>query len=67
MGNLVIGEGSFGRVVLAQLVAKDSDGSLITEEENSTEVWKIDIPRLPHQFTGTGDLFSVTIEFTLHF
>lgn len=34
-----------------------------SEGADSTEVWKLDIPRLPHLFTGTGDLFSVRICF----
>ena len=25
------------------------------------EAWKIDIPRLPHLFTGTGDLFTALL------
>ena len=33
---------------------------------DSTEVWKLDIPRLPHLFTGTGDLFAALLLAWLH-
>lgn len=28
--------------------------------------WRIDIPRLPHQFTGTGDLFAALLLAWMH-
>jgi len=34
--------------------------------ENSVGVWKFSIPRLPHLFTGTGDLFSALLLAWLH-
>ncbi|EFX76771.1 hypothetical protein DAPPUDRAFT_198770 [Daphnia pulex] len=37
-----------------------------TKGADSTEVWKLDIPRLPHLFTGTGDLFSALLLAWLH-
>nr|CAG4641846.1 EOG090X09AY [Eurycercus lamellatus] len=36
------------------------------KEDSSTEVWKLDIPRLPHLFTGTGDLLAALLLAWLH-
>ena len=37
-----------------------------TENDNSVEVWKIEIPRIPHLFTGTGDLFAALLLAWMH-
>ncbi|XP_057373878.1 pyridoxal kinase-like isoform X2 [Daphnia carinata] len=37
-----------------------------SKRSDSMEVWKLDIPRIPHLFTGTGDLFSALLLAWLH-
>lgn len=37
-----------------------------SQRSDSMEVWKLDIPRIPHLFTGTGDLFSALLLAWLH-
>nr|CAG4649489.1 EOG090X09AY [Scapholeberis mucronata] len=41
-------------------------GSSRTKDKTCSEVWKLDIPRLPHIFTGTGDLLSALLLAWLH-
>lgn len=38
----------------------------IEKSGETPEVWKLDIPRLPHLFTGTGDLFAALLLAWLH-
>nr|CAG4651132.1 EOG090X09AY [Simocephalus serrulatus] len=58
------------KVVVISSSVLGPNGSLTafgsSKKEDSTEVWKLDIPRLPHQFTGTGDLFSALLLAWLH-
>jgi len=41
-------------------------GSSRSNTDESMEVWKIDIPRIPHLFTGTGDLFAALLLAWMH-
>jgi len=41
-------------------------GSTRSGENGSMEVWKIDIPRISHSFTGTGDLFAALLLAWMH-
>nr|CAG4643339.1 EOG090X09AY [Ilyocryptus agilis] len=38
----------------------------IGDKEGAIEAWKLEIPRLPHLFTGTGDLFAALLLAWLH-
>jgi len=41
-------------------------GSTRDGNDGPLEVWKIDIPRIPHLFTGTGDLFAALLLAWMH-
>nr|CAG4650300.1 EOG090X09AY [Sida crystallina] len=59
--------GAEGRLTAFGSIQKPRAGTGGEDEaEGRTEAWKIDMSRLPHLFTGTGDLFAALLLAWLH-